>query len=264
MSVRDFLDTLTGALGDDGRNCACEPTHDDGTLVLDASDCPSGGALGSAAPCRATAARALRERDADAVVTRTDALERRYDGRSVALFAAAGRFGSRLSDETFAATARRDPLAAAHAATVRGDRFERLAAESGLLGAASGFTYSDVRPRVGPTVAHARFAAPRPDATLDDERELPTGATARIQTEPDRELRRYHLSPLEADFDAEAYAALDAARERLAAMPRDADPPSAPSTPSHPRLVILSRSSPSSKSTRLATASSLISSRTSG
>ncbi|ESP86964.1 hypothetical protein, partial [Candidatus Halobonum tyrrellensis] len=47
--------------------------------------------------CRATVVGALADRDADAVRTRADGVERTYDGRSAALLLAAGRFVERAA-----------------------------------------------------------------------------------------------------------------------------------------------------------------------
>jgi len=223
MSLRDLL-AGAGVVADSGPEpCTCASSWDGDTLVLDAGDCAGRGDLAVSAACRATAVRALRSADADAVVTRTGALERRYTDLAPKLLSAAADFADRIEDrEDFGPTAESDPLAAAHGAQIRGGAFARAAAASGLADAAAGTAYADFRPQVGPTVSHARFADPPADATLNDERSLDTGAEACIYTEPGRELRRYHLSPVEAGLDAAACTTLAAARERLAES--DADP----------------------------------------
>lgn len=114
--------------------CGCDPRFEDGSLVLDAEECPGGGDLAGDPACRTTAVGALADRDARAVRTAVADVERVYAPRTVALLVAAGRFADAVAahDGRLARTARRDPLAAAARATARSGRVAELAAETGL------------------------------------------------------------------------------------------------------------------------------------
>jgi type IV secretory pathway ATPase VirB11/archaellum biosynthesis ATPase len=204
--MRDLLARFRG--GDDGDDCACEPTFEDGDLLLDAADCPGAGDLAAEPACRETAIGALADREAEAVVTRTDRLERTYEGESAALLVAAGRFAERVAfyDRKLAERTERDPLGAARAATGRAGPVSALIAETGLGECARRVEgYADaLRPFLGPPIARARVAAdPPPDAAFAETRRLDTGATVRVY-EDERALRTYHLEPVEHGFDADA------------------------------------------------------------
>ncbi|MFB6080165.1 MAG: ATPase, T2SS/T4P/T4SS family [Haloferacaceae archaeon] len=213
---------------DDGpaADCGCEtrfavPPGEDGLthLVVAADDCPDGGDLVASPDCRAEVVGALADRDADAVRVRSGGRERRYAGRGAALLLAAGRFVDRAGfhDSQVADRARRDPLGAGRIAAGRADAVADIAAETGLAAcaaAAEGYEAA-FRPRVGPTFARARIVAePPPDATLLGRRSLDTGAVVRRYRTAEGD--RYHLTPVEARFDAAATATLAAAHERLA------------------------------------------------
>ncbi|UPV73319.1 Flp pilus assembly complex ATPase component TadA [Halorussus limi] len=205
---------------DDDPDCACDPEFDDDRLLLDAAACPGGGDLAAEPACRRTAIAALADREAAAVVTRTDRLERAYEGEAAALLVAAGRFAERAAfyDAALADRAESDPLAAARAAVGRAGPVGELVAETGLAECARRVEgYADaLRPFVGPPVAKARVAAdPPPDAAFAETRELPTGATVRVYGD-ERVLRTYHLEPVEHAFDASALDALAEAHELLA------------------------------------------------
>ncbi|WP_135825609.1 ATPase, T2SS/T4P/T4SS family [Halorussus ruber] len=206
-------DLLARFREDEAPDCACESTIEDDTLLLDAADCPGAGDLGAEPTCRATAVRALADREAEAVVTRTKCLERTYEDEAAALLVAAGRFVERAAfyDETLAAHGESDPLGAARAAVGRAGPVGRIVAETGLAECARRVDdYEEaLRPFLGPPIAKARVAAdPPPDAALAETRRLDTGATVRIYDD-ERALRTYHLEPVEHGFDA-------AAREVLA------------------------------------------------
>ncbi|UPV99349.1 Flp pilus assembly complex ATPase component TadA [Halorussus gelatinilyticus] len=196
---------------DDDPDCACDPRFEDDRLLLDAAACPGAGDLATEPACRGTAISALADREAESVVTRTDRIERAYEGASAALLVAAGRFAERVAfyDSTLADRAETDPLAAARAALGRAGPVGDIVAETGLAECARRVEgdADALRPFAGPPVAKARVAAdPPPDATLAETRDLATGATVRIYAD-ERALRTYHLEPVEHDFDA---AALDA------------------------------------------------------
>lgn len=210
---------LFARFGDDP-DCACDPTFEDDRLVLDAGDCPGAGDLAAEPDCRATAVGALADREADAVVARTDRLERAYEDEAAALLVAAGRFAERVAfyDERLAERARRDPLGAADAALGRAGPPGELVAETGLAECARRVDgYDDaLRAFVGPAIAKARVAArPPPDAALAETRDLPTGATVRLYAD-ERALRTYHLEPVEHAFDEDALATLSEAYALLA------------------------------------------------
>ncbi|WP_135829143.1 ATPase, T2SS/T4P/T4SS family [Halorussus halobius] len=227
---------LFARFGDDDPACACDPTFEDDRLVLDAADCPGAGDLAAEPACRATAVGALADREADAVVARTDRLERAYEDGAAALLVAAGRFAERVTfhDERLAERARRDPLGAADAALGRAGPPGELVAETGLAACAGRVDgYDDaLRAFVGPAIAKARVATrPPPDAALVETRDLPTGATVRLYAD-ERALRTYHLEPVEHTFDegelgtlAEAYGLLAdfAVGEQAHAPERGAD-----------------------------------------
>jgi type IV secretory pathway ATPase VirB11/archaellum biosynthesis ATPase len=206
---------------DDDPDCRCRPSFEDDRLVVDASDCPSAGRLAEAAACRATVVGALTARDAESVVTRTESVERAYEGDAAALLVAAGRFADAATfhDERVADRTLTDPLGAAHEATGRAGPVARLAAETGLAeGAAAADGYADaLRPFVGPRLSRWRVATrPPSDARLAETRSLETGATARVYARPGDAVRTYHLQPVESEFDGSALATLAAAHERLA------------------------------------------------
>ncbi|WP_128477981.1 ATPase, T2SS/T4P/T4SS family [Halorussus pelagicus] len=205
---------------DDDPDCACDPRFEDDRLLLDAADCPGAGDLAAEPACRRTAIAALADREASAVVTRTERIERAYEGESAALLVAAGRFAERAAfyDRTLADRAESDPLAAARAALGRAGPVGELVAETGLAECARRVEgYADaLRPFVGPPIAKARVAAePPPEATFAETRELDTGATVRIYAD-ERALRTYHLEPVEHAFDASALDALAEAYGLLA------------------------------------------------
>jgi type IV secretory pathway ATPase VirB11/archaellum biosynthesis ATPase len=211
---------LLARFRDDDPDCACDPRFEDDRLLIDAADCPGAGDLAAESACRRTAIRALADREASAVVTRTDRLERTYEGESAALLVAAGRFAERAAfyDRTLADRAESDPLAAARAAAGRAGPIAEIVAETGLAECARCVEeYDDaLRPFVGPPIAKARVAAePPPDATFAETRELETGATVRIYADS-RALRTYHLEPAENAFDESALETLAEAYGLLA------------------------------------------------
>ncbi|NHN47445.1 type II/IV secretion system ATPase subunit [Halostella sp. JP-L12] len=205
---------------DDGP-CGCRPSFDDDRLVVDADDCEGEGRLADAPDCRATVIDALAERDADAVLTRSDGVERAYEGESAALLVAAGRFVETIAfrDETLASRARRDPLRAARDAAGRAAPVNDAAAETGLVELAERAAgYEDaLRPAVGTVVAGSRVRSrPPADAELVDVHDLDTGATVRVYAGEGDALRTYHVAPVEDDLSAAATATLAQAYEALA------------------------------------------------
>jgi type IV secretory pathway ATPase VirB11/archaellum biosynthesis ATPase len=221
MSVRDLL-----SVGTDDPDCGCTAVFERDRLAVDGDGCPGSGDLAVEPACRATAIRALRERDADAVVVRAAGTERRYGGRGAALLVAAGRFADRIADRDPRLTdrAERDPLAAAREAGGRAGPVADVAAETGLLEAATGLAYDDLRPHVAPAIAHALIApAPPPSARIEAVRDPAAGPTVRVYREPGRELRRYHLEPVDATLTAADRAVLAAARERFLDADADGD-----------------------------------------
>jgi type IV secretory pathway ATPase VirB11/archaellum biosynthesis ATPase len=216
--MRDLLARFRDS--DERDDCACEPSFEDGDLLLDAADCPGVGDLAAEPACRKTAIGVLADREAEAVVTRTDRLERTYEGESAALLVAAGRFAERVAfyDRELAERTERDPLGAARAATGRAGPVSALIAETGLAECARRVEgYADaLRPFLGPPIAKARVAAePPPDAALAETRRLDTGATVRLYQD-ERALRTYHLEPVEHGFDADALETLAEAYGLLA------------------------------------------------
>jgi len=216
--MRDLLARLRDT---DDQACACDPAFESGELVVDAADCPGSGDLAESADCRATAIRALADRAADAVVTRTDCRERAYEGDAAALLAAAGRFVERVAfyDADLADRAARDPVGAARAAVGRAGPASEIAAETGLADVAEreASTADALAPFVGPPIAKARVAArPPDDAALRETRTASNGATARIY-DGAGPLATYHLEPVERGFDRDALRTLARAHDLLAA-----------------------------------------------
>jgi len=206
--------------------CGCRPEFEDDRLVIDASECTADGRLASSSACRAAAIGALTDRDAESVRIRTGGIERVYEGASVALLVAAGRFCAAVShDRRLADLARRDPLRAARDAAARTTSVSRVAAETGLLVAAEGVGYepgvatppeyeSALDALEGPTIAGSRIRArPPDDGYLRSVRELDTGAIARVYRTDTGDV--YHLDPLESRLEAGEAATLEAARDRL-------------------------------------------------
>jgi type IV secretory pathway ATPase VirB11/archaellum biosynthesis ATPase len=212
--------------GADDPACGCATAFERDRLAVDADGCPGDGDLSAEPACRAAAVGALRERDADAILVRTAGTERRYGGRAAALLAAAGRFADRIADRDprLAERTQRDPLAAAHEAGGRAGPVARAATETGLLEAAADLAYDDLHPHVAPAMAHALVAPTPPvEARLESVRDLEAGPTVRVYREPARELRRYHVEPVDASLTAADRAVLAAARERFLDAAGDAD-----------------------------------------
>lgn len=215
-----------GGAGGDAADCRCETRFvgapgpnaaDRSVLELDAGDC-DGGDLSVDARCRATAVRALAERDADAVRVLDGGFERTYLDGAAALLLAAGRFHERVRarDERLAERAARDPTAAAREATGRAGPVSRIAGETGMALFADCSLVETLRAYEGPAVAGAHVAStPPPDARLEDVRTLSTGAQVRIY-ETGRPCRTYHLSPAWTDLPSAAFETLADARELLA------------------------------------------------
>ncbi len=205
---------------DCSKGCQCRTSFDDETLVVDATDCPSGGALESQPDCRETVIDALTARDVEAVVTESDGFERAYEDQAAALLVAAGRFVEAVGfhDERLADRARRDPLAACREATGRADVVRDIAAETGLaeLTATATDYESTLSPSVGPTLSHWRVEVTPPgDATLRGITELDTGGTVRRYDQPTG-LPRYFLSPVEQGLSCQWLSTLEEAYRRLA------------------------------------------------
>ncbi|WP_335999873.1 ATPase, T2SS/T4P/T4SS family [Halorientalis halophila] len=206
---------------DENDACRCDASFDGDRLAVDADDCPGEGRLGTEPACRAAVVAALRDRDAETVLTRAAGLERAYEDDAAAALVAAGRFADAAAfhDESLADRALRDPLEAARAATGRAGPVATLAAETGLSElAARAEGYEDLlAPAVGPTIGRSRVRLqPPPTAQFVSRRELDTGAVVRIYEEPSSERRTYHLEPLEHGFDAASTERLAAAYDRLA------------------------------------------------
>ncbi|SDK05960.1 Type IV secretory pathway ATPase VirB11/Archaellum biosynthesis ATPase [Halovenus aranensis] len=215
--VIERVQTLLNREEDGG--CGCRSTFDGETLVLDAADCPHDGVLEAAPACRATAIDALTERDADAVLTETNGVERAYEDEAAGLLVAAGRFVEAVAfhDERLAAQARQDPLGACREATGRAGAVSDIAAETGLAVLASAVDgYAEaLGPAVGPTLSHWRVEPTPPDSRLSEVTDLDTGATVRHYDRP-RGPPHYHLVPLEQQLPPEALATLAEAYQRLA------------------------------------------------
>jgi type IV secretory pathway ATPase VirB11/archaellum biosynthesis ATPase len=213
----------------DEESCGCQPSFEGPRLVVDADGCPGDGRLREDAECRATVIDVLTTGDVDAVVTRSDGVERAYVDADAALLVAAGRFAARVeaTDARLAERARREPLAAAREATGRAGPVADLAAETGFAVAAEGVTAERaLEPYVGPTVSDARIAAtPPPDATLRDRRTVETDAVVRRYTTAAEALDHYHVRPREHEFDAETTATLASATERFATTTDEAVTP---------------------------------------
>ena len=219
---------------DDG--CGCEVSFerpvgtgvdDRVVLTVDANGCPGRGDLAESPTCLATVIEALTDRDADVVRTEHAGRERAYTGRAAACLLAAGRFRERVEfhEARLAERVTRDPVGAAREAAGRAGPAGRIVAETGLAEAVSGIerTSEVLRAHVGPTVAATRIAAdPPPAATLVDRWTLETDATVRLY-EGKGPLRTYHLTPPAAEFDADAFETLEAAKERLLADPTGGD-----------------------------------------
>ncbi|MFA9502561.1 ATPase, T2SS/T4P/T4SS family [Natrinema sp. H-ect1] len=168
--------------------CTCRTAVEAETLRIDASDCD--GRLESAVPCRRTAIEALADREANAIVVRSNGLERRYADCGVALLGSAGRFvalrGHR--DDRLASAAARDPLAVGEELRTRVGPVADIGVESGLVAAAEraeGYE-SALTATVGLTIGHYFVDRSIADgARLVDARSLSTGSEARIYDRPD-------------------------------------------------------------------------------
>ncbi|RKD97461.1 type II/IV secretion system ATPase subunit [Halopiger aswanensis] len=248
----DVVPTLLAGIGleslfddreTDRGDCDCDLEFDGRTLVVDASACD--GTLAEAPSCRRSVVAALVERDADAIVVRSNGLQYRYDAQATALLGAAGRFvellGSR--DDGLAHDVARDPLGEAPTLETRVDQLGDIALESGLLDAVSGVDeYTDVfSPRMGLEIAYY-FVERTIDDTdgprLTDVRELETGSTARIYERADRlplyalEVVDLSLSPAERELLVDGYEAIaegwvdgDRAPSRAVELVSDGDDP---------------------------------------
>ncbi|WP_248518187.1 ATPase, T2SS/T4P/T4SS family [Salinarchaeum laminariae] len=208
---------LERVLGTDDPACGCLIETAGSTLAVDATDCD--GRLGSAPACRATVADELCTRDVERIRVRSAGVDRYYDREAVALLDAAGRFAAlaRDADPTLADRARTEPLAAAADAGARAAPISTIAADVGLLDAASTDGAEPFQPAIAPTVADARLETALPsDARLRTARELPTGATARIYDAPGAGAARYHLDPVETELGPAAHAVLADAYDELA------------------------------------------------
>lgn len=145
--------------------CACVPTVDGDTLVIDATACDGG--LASSPACREVVVRELDGRVPETAVLRRHDLEYRYDDLGIALLAATGRFVDRVveRDERLATVAPRDPLLAAREVSARGGPVSDIAAESGLSVVADAVTgYEDAL-----TPVLVGTASPRPRTTTSDD-----------------------------------------------------------------------------------------------
>ncbi len=219
-AIRAAVDGLTagtvldgiGPLGGRERRdaCSCRASIADGTLVLEASDCPGDGRLSAEPACRRTAVDALAKRDADRIVVRSNGIERHHYGQSVDLFAAAGRFVDRFgnTNDELAATARADPLSigaqlrqpgTGHASEFGSGDGSPLVHETELVALANEFdAYESIpSPTIGLTIGHYRIDPTMPDdARLRDGRSLGTGSDVRLYDRR-RGVTRYTLDPAE-------------------------------------------------------------------
>lgn len=203
--------------GSDDEDCSCRP-EDDGRTI-DATECS--GRLATSPECRETVIDALAGRPDGRVRIRSPGVEYVYEGRSVAVLAAAGRFATLAEhhDETLADRARKEPIEAARAATARAGPVSEIAAETGFAETVAGITdYESVfRPSIAPTISGSRTRARPPvDATLRVAERLPSGGTVRVYDRHDDGTAVYHLSPVEAGFDRATLATLELAYDRLA------------------------------------------------
>ncbi|QSX00932.1 type II/IV secretion system ATPase subunit [Haloterrigena alkaliphila] len=191
-AFRSVLDELgLGSLlgGDQTKApCACRVSFDEDHLVVDASDCD--GDLETVAACRRTVVEALTERDASAIVTRSNGIERRYERLGVELLGAAGRFVGLLGDrdEELAAAAAENPLEVATELERQIGPVADVAVDAGLLEAAADIDRygSALTSTVGLTIGHY-FVDRRidDDARLRDVETLETGSEARIYSRED-------------------------------------------------------------------------------
>lgn len=202
-------------------DCQCRPSFEDDRLVLDATDCPENGRLGESDGCRSVAIDALTDRDVETVLTRTDGIDRIYDGHAAALLVAAGRFVERVAvhDAELADSARSDPIDACRSATARTPPVSRIAAETGLASvveSVEGYE-SALRPELRSTVARARVEArPPPNTALVETRPLGTESTARIYRDRSSGTRTYQLIPAITELSAPGTRQLADAYGRLA------------------------------------------------
>jgi len=212
--MHELFDRL---LGDDAADCTCSVTTDGATLAVDAATCD--GRLATAPACRATISDALCTRDVERIRIRSAGVDRYYDEDAVALLRAAGRFATlaREAAPDLADRARTEPLAAAADAGARAPPVSDIAAEVGLLEAATTDGADPFQPAIAPSVADARLRTALPhDAQLRTARELPTGATVRIYDAAGEGAATYHLDPAETDLEESALTVLADAYEILA------------------------------------------------
>ena len=191
-TLRSVIDELglDSFFGDDTPDgpCDCRVSFEEETLAVDTSDCD--GDLATAASCRQTVVQALTDREATSIVTRSNAIERRYGDRGVELLGAAGRFVELLGDrdERLSDAAARNPLEVAAELETQIGEVADIAVDSGLEAIARDVDdyHSALTSTVGLTIGHYFI-----DQGIDDEsrlrdvRSLDTGSEARIYTRPD-------------------------------------------------------------------------------
>ncbi len=212
-SVHRLLGRETGDAG-----CRCRLTFPDETLRIDANECPGGARLANAPACRTTVVDTLTEGDARRIVACAGGQTRTYENDGVRLLNAAGHATAALAEQRprLSTLARRDPLAAADEL----DRHSR--SEQGVIARLAAFAGSQgyrtlLNPTVRPSVSHWRVRRSLPsDAVLSDTRRLSTGSTVRLYSSSVARVPRYHLRPLAADLDRQAWATVERARRRLA------------------------------------------------
>ncbi|MDG5775859.1 ATPase, T2SS/T4P/T4SS family [Haloarculaceae archaeon H-GB11] len=220
--MRNHLSRLRpGATGADTEaSCRCDTRFEGDRLHLDADGCPGRGILADASDCRRTVVESLTRRDATAVHTHADGIERVYDGDAGALFTAAGRFTDAVAvhDDRLADRTKTDPLQAAAEASGRAGAVRRLAVDTGLADGGHRFdSYDDLSPAVGPAVSRSRLRTNPPNAArLRERRDLSTDAVVRVYDAVDDELGTYHVVPAEHRLEPDAAALLHRAYERLA------------------------------------------------
>ncbi|MFB6085356.1 MAG: ATPase, T2SS/T4P/T4SS family [Halodesulfurarchaeum sp.] len=199
--------------------CGCQPTVDDGSLRVDASDCPGDGRLAESEACRHTVCEAFESTAVSRLLVHAEGVDRVHGDATVAALAATAEFATRIADRDgrLATEAREDPVPAASEARGRAGLVGNVADATGFadLGASSTDSAALFDPVRIPSIAASHLDTRPPEtATLRTSRVIDSGATVRIYDRPD-DRPVYQLEPLEYTLDDAALETLAAARSQL-------------------------------------------------
>lgn len=183
--------------------CTCSVSIEEGTMLLDASDC-SGDLVASPA-CRRTVVETLVDRGVDELLVRDQGIEYGFETQGTELLSAAGRFIDLLGErhDRLAESTREDPLGVAEELQDRVGPLADIGRRAGLTQAGAGVEdYASVlSPSVGLSVGHYFVDLSVSDRSkLEDVSELETGSTARIYSRPES-IPRYYLDVVDVQLD---------------------------------------------------------------